>query len=345
MKLKSKDDLHLLMYSAAPSAALAAAMETGLLWRLAELPMSADEVAQELNIPGKRGHYWLQVLEELGIVERGANGYSPSSLAREAILETLSQESRRHLIHDDRQRTDVVRHLARFISEPGSIWAAQGLVRPEDYVQTMQQDPALAREFTRMLFEVHQALARDIAERIDLTGVTRVMDVGGGSGVVSMALLRRQPALSATIVDIENVCIAGREIAAEQGLSDRISYHPADLLHGEFPASFDLALQCDVGVTGVALFEKIWHSLLPGGRLTLVELISPAQNQAPPTRVEWTFLDSLHDPDFGFPTFDEVEEQLTQAGFEVLPERPSFGKGWSMVQARKPASPAESRRA
>ena len=50
MKLKTKDDVYNLLYSAAPSAALAAAIETELLWQLAEKPMNAKEVAQALNI-------------------------------------------------------------------------------------------------------------------------------------------------------------------------------------------------------------------------------------------------------------------------------------------------------
>lgn len=335
MKLNTKDDVYLLMYSAAPSAALGAAIETGLLWQLAAKPMSAVEIAQALSIPSKRCHYWLQVLDELGILENGLGGYAPSSLAHEAILEVDSQESEQYLALEERERSAGVHNLPLFISEPGSIWAAQGLAEPENYFEKMKANPARAREFTRMLFEVHQHLAKEVAEQIDMTGVERMMDLGGGSGVVSMALLRKYSALTATVVDIENVCVAGREIAEEEGLSDRISYHPAEFADGEFPTGYDLVLQCDVGVSGVALFQKLWQSLKPGGRLIFVEHYSPTENYAPPTRVEWTFLDSLRDPNFGFPTLDQVRTQLVQAGFDVSPEHHTFGKGLIILQARK----------
>ncbi len=92
------------------------------------------------------------------------------------------------------------------------------------------------------------------------------MDLGGGSGVVSMALLRKYPALTSTVVDIENVCVAGRQIAEEEGLSDRISYHPADFAGGEFPAGYDLVPQCDVGV----LFDvSPEHHTFGNGRIIL----------------------------------------------------------------------------
>ncbi len=335
MKLNTKEEVYLLMYSTIPAAALHAAIETGLLWQLAEKPLSAADIVQALRIPGKRGYYWLQLLEDIGILEVGPKGYSPSPLARQAILETRSQESWQHLALDERERTAGVSDLPVYIREPGSFWAARGVRTLWDYVEKMRDSPARAGEFTRMLFEVHQPLAKLITEMLDMTGVHRLMDLGGGSGVVSMALLRKYPALTATVVDIENVCIAGREIAVEEGLSERISYHPAEFDRDEFPAGFDMVLQCDVGLFELALFQKVYASLKPGGRLVFVELISPSERSAPPNRVAWTFVDSLYDPDFSFPTLDQAETLLAQAGFEVLPGHQTIGSGLIFLQARK----------
>jgi tRNA1(Val) A37 N6-methylase TrmN6 len=74
-----------------------------------------------------------------------------------------------------------------------------------------------------MLFEVHQPLARTVSELVgelrDMTRVQHLMDLGGGSGVVSMALLRKYPALRATVVDLENVCVAGMSASSVCGCS------------------------------------------------------------------------------------------------------------------------------
>jgi cyclopropane fatty-acyl-phospholipid synthase-like methyltransferase len=221
------------------------------------------------------------------------------------------------------------------IGAPGSLWSIQGFVEPENYVDRMRASPERAREFTRMLFEVHQNLANLVAELLDLTGVEHMMDLGGNSGVISMALLQKYPTLKSTIVDIENVCAAGREIVAEQGFSDRITYFPAEFVDDEFPSGFDLVLQCDVAVYGDDLLKKLNQSLKPGGQLIFIDHLSPAENLAPPTRIEWTFLDSLHDPDFRFPTIDEFKHQLVKAGFEVSHEHQTLGKGMVVLQAWK----------
>ena len=334
-KLATSEDIYLLMHAPAASAALGAAITTGLLWMLADRPMSGDEVAQALHIPGKRGHYWLQYLESFGILDTVPQGYIPSSLARSAILEARSQDSWAHLVIDEQEKDACVHGLPQLISHPGSLWAVQGLPEPINYVDRIRLNPERAREFTRMLFEVHQNLADRVAELLDLTGVERMMDLGGNSGVVSMALLRKYPALTSTVVDIANVCLAGRELVAEQGFAHRITFHPAEFAQDEFPTGFDLVLQCDVAEYSLELLAKLHRSLKPGGRLIYVDHFSPAENLASPARLEWTFLDSLHDPDFGFPTLAEVKSRLAQTGFTVSDEGQLIGKGLVLLQAWK----------
>lgn len=333
--LTTNEDVYALLNAPAASAALGAAITTGLLWMLAEKPMTGEEVVRALNIPGKRGHYWLQYLQSFGILDTVPKGYVPSSVSRAAILDTNSRESWQHLVKDEQEKDGCVHGLPQFISEPGSLWTAQGLEEPKNYVDRMRASPERAREFTRMLFEVHQGLADQVAELLDLTGVERMMDLGGNSGVISMALLRKYPALSSTVVDIENVCVAEREIAEEEGFSNRINYHPAEFEGDDFPSGFDLVLQCDVSVFGLELLQKIWCSLKTGGRLIFVGHLSPAENNAPPTRLEWIFLDSLHNADFSIPTLDEFKMQLAQTGFDVSDEHQIFGKGWITLQALK----------
>jgi SAM-dependent methyltransferase len=190
-----------------------------------------------------------------------------------------------------------------------------------------------------------------------------MMDLGGGSGVMSMALLRRYPDLTAVVVDIPNVCEAGRllvnELVRETGdqiarhatgdsvgahaIQERIAYHAADFLHDPLPDGFDLILECDVGIYDQELFQKLRAALNPGGRLVIVDQFSPETGVAPwnPPYPQWAFLGSLEDPtSSGRPTAAEIESRLTQAGFrpvscEPLPagEVNRWLQGWLVIQA------------
>jgi SAM-dependent methyltransferase len=334
-KLSTNEDIYALLHARAKTAALGAAITTGLLWMLDEKPLSADKVVKTLKIPGKRGYYWLQFLQSFGIIETTPQGYIPSAVARTAILNTNSKESWQHLVIDEQEKDACVHGLPQLISKPDSLWALQGLKDPINYVDRMRTDPDRAREFARMLFEVHHNLAEQVAYLLDLTGVERMMDLGGNSGVISMALLRKYPKLTSTVVDIENVCVAGQEIVKEQGFSERITYYPAEFYKDEFPCGFDVILQCDVALYDVELLEKLFGALKRGGRLIYVDHFSPSENLAPVTRLEWTFLDSLHDANFRFPTLSEVKSRLTRVGFVCPDEHQAVGKGLIMLQAWK----------
>lgn len=334
-KLATKEDVHALLHSSATLAALSAAIETGLLWTLAEGPLDGVRAARLLGIPLRRCLYWLQFLHSFGILDETPQGYVPSALTCSAILDARSQESWKHLLIDERERTAGTQDLALYIREPGSIWAAQGMTQPRNYVEKMKASESRAREFTRMLYEVHGYLGDEVAAHLDLTGVRRLMDAGGGSGVVSMALLRKYPGLTAMVVDIENVCIAGGEIARENSLSDRITYHPADIQKDDLPGGFDLALLCDVYIRGEAVYRRLWNSLNPGGRLVLVDHYSPAEYTPPEKLLEWTFLDSLEDPDIYIPTITQTQDELVRAGYHLLPGEHTLSDQRIVLQARK----------
>jgi len=296
-------------------------MELGLFWLLDSKPLNEHEVARELGIPPSRCHYWLQLLCTVGLLERGSGGYQPSSAAHTAILEVYSQGSWALLAQEARERLPSLCDLPSHLHEPRSVWQALGLTPPM-YLSQMTEDPNRARRFTRMLYELHEPLAKQLAEFLDLGGVARLMDLGGGSGVVSLALLRRYPDLKVTVIDIENVCAAGREIAAEHSLADRITYHPCDFLCEELPTGFDLVLECDVNVYSEDLFRKVWKALNPESRFVVVDQLAPAEGVAPPSRVHWAFEGSLASPDFAFPTAARLRDLLTRAGFGDLSQDP-----------------------
>ena len=243
----------------------------------------------------------------------------------------------KHNIADVRERLAGICNFALYVSEP-SIWKAQGLTEPKGYVEKMNDDPERAYSFTNLLYNIHQNLGNELAEYLDLTGIHSMLDIGGGSGVEAMAFARKYPDLLITTVDIENVCAAGREIVKENHLSNRITFHAADFLTDELPQGFDFVLHCDVGVYGVGQFRKLWVSLKPEGWIAVIFHFPLLENSAPVQFLEWAFLDSLKDPEFGFPTVAEIREQLAQAGFQLLPGEYTLSDRRIVIQARKEVS-------
>lgn len=318
------------VYSA--SAALGAALELGLPWLLAAGPLDAAGVARTLGIPIGRCRWWLQMLEHIGLLERLPGGYAPSAGARRAILGSYSRESWALLAAEERERFPTVVDLARRLALPESAPAPPpgGL---EGYVQKMVEDPGRARAFTRMLYELHLPLADALAGVLDMTGVRRMLDLGGGSGVMSLALLRRHPGLTSVVVDIDNVCAAGRQIAVENQLADRMTYLAADLVDGGLPGEFDLALECDVGVYTKPLFTKVRGALNPGGRFVIVDQLAETEDQVPRRMLHWEFTASIARPSVAVMTVARLKALLTECGFTVTSQA-TLPEGFELIDAR-----------
>jgi predicted O-methyltransferase YrrM len=274
----------------------------------------------------------LNLLVELDLLTHTDDKYIVSETAQTAILAAHSHESWANIAQEWRESFPVFNHLPRHIHEPGSIWAVHGL-QPPDYFAQLKESPERARRFTRRLYEFHQPLAHELAEVLNLKGVRRLMDLGGGSGVVSLALLQQNPHLTSVIVDIEHVCEAGCEILMEHALSDRITYCSADFFSDALPGGFDMVLECDVCKYDEMLFRKLKDALNPGGRLVIVDQFALTQGALPPGRpIPWGFLRSLRNPDFTFPTASEIRTLLTQVGFDLLSET-TLSSGWLVMEA------------
>ena len=344
MKLETTQDILELMQGSFSSAVVGAAMELGLFWLLAEQPLPPGEVAQALSLPLNRCQLWLQILSKLGFLERGLAGYAPSPLAREAILNAQSRDTWAFQAREDRESAALVRDLALNIGKPIAGWQTGNPTSP-DYFQHFQTDPAYALGLTRKLYEIHLSLAEQLANLLDVRGVKSLLDLGGGSGVVSFSLLRKQPDLTSVVVDTENVCRAGRELAAEHHLEKRITYLPADLQEDDLPSGFDMALLCDVGIFSETLFRRIYAVLNPHGRLIIVDKFAPSRTSPPPSRLWSAFFDSLEHPaqPLDFLTTEVVQARLQQAGFgdvSVTPVPPEdhlpWNIDWTMLEVRKP---------
>jgi SAM-dependent methyltransferase len=343
VKPETTEDILELMEGHTVSAALGAAMELGVFWILAKRPLSATEVAQSLNVPLNRCHNWLQILCKLGLLEITAEGYVLSIIAREAILNVQSQDTWAFHAHENRDSALFVQDLALNIGKPMSTWQIRTPM-PSDYFERIQVDPDYAARLTRKLYEIHCPLAEQLANMLDLRGVKSLLDLGGGSGVVSFALLHKQPNLTSVVVDVENVCRVGREIASENDLEKRITYLAADLLQEDLPTGFDMVMLCDVGSFSEVLFRRIYDVLNAKGHLVVVDKFAPSRTSAPPSRLSSAFLGSLAYPveSIDFTTAEVVQTRLQQAGFRDLslasvPHEDDlpWNIDWTMLTARK----------
>ena len=149
---------------------------------------------------------------------------------------------------------------------------------------------------TRLVLEELQQLADSGV------GATRVLDVGCGSGILSIAAVKRWPGATCVAVDIDPLCIdATIDNAAANRVADRIAASATPV--GELGEEFSLVLANIQAHVLRALKADLIARTAPGGTLILSGLLTP---QAEPLAIEMvaaglrcrSIRASRHDPEW-----------------------------------------------
>jgi cyclopropane fatty-acyl-phospholipid synthase-like methyltransferase len=175
----------------------------------------------------------------------------------------------------------------------------------------MNEDKNESRDFTQMLFHFHRPEAEALAHYLDLKDKKAILDVGGGSGVMAMALVEKNPHVEACVMDIESVCRITKENIKNAGLTRLMSVLPGDFRDG-LPSGFDVIMCCDIGRVPREIVEEAYRRLPLGGMIVLVDRFFSSDRTDPLDRLLYQFEGS------GFPTetSDEMIDLLKACGFK-----------------------------
>jgi len=182
---------------------------------------------------------------------------------------------------------------------------------------------------------------RDLLARFDLSSCRTLIDVGGGSGGLAMAVTEALPHIQATIVDLPTVTPITKRVIEEAGLENRIQVVAADVTRDPLPGAYDVAvlsafLQVLSADDARRSLKNIGSVVNPGGSIYIRGLgIIDNSRTSPPDLVGFNLVFiNYYDAGQAY-TEQEHMDWLTEAGFEGF-ERIALSEGGSWIAARKP---------
>ncbi|MEU1128242.1 methyltransferase, partial [Streptomyces sp. NPDC005899] len=241
---------------------------------LGDTPASASELAEIVGTESVPLRRLLRALCCYGVFAETGDG---------AFVHT---ETSRLLREDD---PNSLRYISLWCTEP---WTWEVWPRLEDAVRTgtsvfpetfgkgffdyLHQDAGeSAHVFNRAMTTSSEQSARDVAELLDLTGVSSVADIGGGQGHVLAGLLEKHPSVHGTLMDLPGVVArADARLRDEGALADRVRIVAGDCRE-EIPVDADLyviknILEWDDESTRRALGNVV-ATARPGARVVVIE--------------------------------------------------------------------------
>jgi tRNA A58 N-methylase Trm61 len=208
----------------------------------------------------------------------------------------------------------------------------------EDSFELMGRTPELVDKFNAAMMELTRLVTPDVLRSYDFSGISHLMDVGGGSGELLGAIARQNRKLRGTVFDLPRCAEAASKHLRQIGVGDRVEFAAGDFFKS-VPAIADAIILKSIihdwdDARSVAILQNCRKALPSGGKLLLVERLMP---EAPTTADEdreqaLSDLNMLRGPGGLERTKAQYRELLDQSGFDLVTTY-SAGR-FNLIEAR-----------
>ncbi len=212
--------------------------------RLHESPLPEEELQKDLGLARRPFQVLLTALKAFRLVE---------SMKGKIQLTRLAEE---HLVPGG--YFDVGDYVGLAANSPGVLEMVERLrtnkpagagedkegtayVYREGSASAMEQED-LARHFTMALAGRAKNVAPYLATKIPLADAKTFLDIGGGTGIYTIASLQENPHLKGIVFDRPEVLKVAAEMAEAYGVADRLQCQPGDMFRDELPKADILLL-------------------------------------------------------------------------------------------------------
>jgi demethylspheroidene O-methyltransferase len=283
-----------------------AMVQTGLIGKLAEGPLSIGEAARHADLPEAGAERLLKAAAALDLAERLKSG--------DFMLGQLGAA-----LHGDPgigAMIDHHRHLYADLADPVALLRRGGgggaLARYWAYAES--DDPAASggdavAPYSQLMAESQRMIAEQVTAVYDFKQHRKLLDVGGGQGVFVRAAQAAAPGLEVALFDLPAVAARAGDIPT----------HGGNFFTDPLPQNYDLIsliriLHDHDDEPAMTLLRNIRRSLPPGGRFLIAEPM--AETRAAEPMGDAYFGMYLWAMGSGRPrTADEIKAMLRGAGF------------------------------
>jgi hypothetical protein len=296
---------------------LFAANDLGLFEKLADRPLTLDELANDLSIPPRTARITADAMVALGFLEKQDDRYRNSSVSQTFLSGKTPAD---------------LRPFLRFwnqISYPQWQHLEEALRTNRGVSGDVELDPDQQRIFSEGVAAIQAGPAHAMPEKYDFTRHRKVLDLGGGVGEYLVPILDRFPQLEGTLFELPPVTEVARDALAANPVGSRINIVAGDLFEDAIPESHDALILANVvhyfdHARNLKLLRRIRERVLAGARVLIVDFWTNPQHTEPlfAALMAGEFLTSV-----GGDVFSEEDAKgwLRKTGWEYLQTIPLEG--------------------
>ena len=273
-EIASPDQIMELAFSFQRSRVFLTGYELGLFSALGDGERSSEEVARAVGTEARSTDRLLNALCAMGFLGKREGRFSNTPLTSRFLVKGKPEYmgGLMHMVH----LWDTWGTLTKAVQQGRSVVAEHVNERGEKWLDA----------FIAAMHERARRNASTVIALLDLSNVSRVLDVGGGSGAYSMAFVRAREGINATVFDLPNVIPLTRKYIDQEQLSAKVKTAIGDYHTSELGREFDLVFlsaiihsnSCDENRN---LIRKASRALNPGGQIVIQDFIMDEDRDAP----------------------------------------------------------------
>jgi predicted O-methyltransferase YrrM/predicted transcriptional regulator len=309
--MEEKKDVRTMARGFMRSRIILTAAELDLFTIIQDSPTTAEKIADRFGFDSRALERILDCLVTFGLLQKSAGAYS------------LTQEGAPYSSKHPASELPMLLHMTHLWNSWSDLTEVVKNGPGSERKSSKQIDVDSRRAFIGAMDVGGRRLSEEIAGSLDLRGYRKLLDIGGGSGTYTIALLNHNPQLQAVLFDVKDVIPMARERLSSVGLLDRVELIVGDFYLDDLPGGCDLALLSAIihqnsRQQNKELFRKIYRSLQPSGMLLIRDHIMDEQRTHPPEGALFAVNMLVNTKGGDTYTFQEVAEGLKEAGFTAV---------------------------
>jgi trans-aconitate methyltransferase len=295
------------------AAVLFAAAELDLFSHIPPEGCTTEQAAQSLSIPEVSARVLMNALAAMGIINQEAGRYSMHADLR-VLLAKGPHSVLPEILHYRRENQVWLNLLQILRNDPGA---------RADAAQALEAGH-LSEYLTSVKMTNHGSAAK-LTRRLKplLSGVRRVLDIGGGSGDYAKMLLATSPDLKVTLLDRPEVLAQCQTALGPEIQTGRIELIAGDALDFHLAATHDIALISDLlhyfsYEDKRRLVFNAKESLLLGGAVVVSKFTLEDGGISPPSAALFSLKIHVKRPEAYLETDHEVVAIMQSVGLEEV---------------------------
>ncbi|RLC20457.1 MAG: hypothetical protein DRH93_13610 [Deltaproteobacteria bacterium] len=211
-----------------PAFALLAGMKLDLFTALEDSPLKVEQIASKIDVKHFKLKALLYALVVAGLLEVEGQFFSNTKTASKYLVKG-SQSS----ILDKESLFSTMWHAALKTEESIRTGHPQAKL---DYSEMTKDE---LNQFFSGEHPYAVEYGRDLIKRYDFSSYRTLLDVGGGSGGLSVAIIEAYPDIHATVIDLPAVTPVTRQYIKKANAEKRVKILTADAVNDQISGTYD----------------------------------------------------------------------------------------------------------